>query len=299
MSRIRSIKPELPLDEDLAELSFAARYLFINLFCHADRNGRLEDRPKKIKAQILPWDDVDVDALLDELSCHFVLRYEAEGGKFIQIINFSKHQRPSLTEQAGIIPAPSEKDLCTIKNIVPRLKKSVKGMGKGMGKGYEVCAIAPQTTSISTNGTETASLEKTETTPIQKIVNAFKIAKGIDKNDTLWDKANFGRYAKAAKLMLAMGSLEHAVAYVILKANEFRDKNLDFTLETIVRHYYDQKGEINVKNEAGRDEQNEMGFNPISELGNDRRITQERENREKLGQVAGSLLRQLPRPNSR
>jgi hypothetical protein len=33
---------------------------------YSDREGRLEDRPKKIKAAVLPYDECDVDRLLDE-----------------------------------------------------------------------------------------------------------------------------------------------------------------------------------------------------------------------------------------
>ena len=40
MSRIRTIKPEQPKDEELAALSINARYLFAFLPCHADREGR-------------------------------------------------------------------------------------------------------------------------------------------------------------------------------------------------------------------------------------------------------------------
>ena len=41
--------------------------LAAGLWLLADRAGRLEDRPKRIKAQLLPWDRLDVDAALNDL----------------------------------------------------------------------------------------------------------------------------------------------------------------------------------------------------------------------------------------
>lgn len=101
MSRIRTIKPDFFLNEEVAELSLYARLTFIGLWTLADKEGRLEDRPKRIKAQLLPYDDVDMDALLNELHCasgNFILRYVAQGCAYIQVRNFTKHQRITGTE---------------------------------------------------------------------------------------------------------------------------------------------------------------------------------------------------------
>ncbi len=94
MARIRTIKPELFLHEELAELPIYARMLFIGLFTQADRRGRLEDRPKRLKAVLFPYDDVDIDNLLNSLhSAGVIVRYVADGLKLIQVTNFEKHQR--------------------------------------------------------------------------------------------------------------------------------------------------------------------------------------------------------------
>ena len=66
--RARNIKPGFFKNDTLAELDFAGRLLFIGLWGLADREGRLEDRPKKIKAEIFPYDDVAVDSFLGELA---------------------------------------------------------------------------------------------------------------------------------------------------------------------------------------------------------------------------------------
>ena len=105
LSRIRSIKPDFFIDEDIGELSHAARLLFIGLWTLADRCGRLEDRPKRIKIQIFPYDDLDVNPLLNQLAkANFIIRYEVDGQKLISIRNFLKHQRPNARESKSILP---------------------------------------------------------------------------------------------------------------------------------------------------------------------------------------------------
>lgn len=109
MARARNIKPGFFANEELAELPMAARLLFIGLWTLADREGRLEDRPKRIKAQIFPYDDnLDVDQLLNDLfqnKQRFILRYKIGEDSFIQISNFAKHQKPHANESESAIPA--------------------------------------------------------------------------------------------------------------------------------------------------------------------------------------------------
>lgn len=109
MPRIREVKPEIFLDEQLAEVSHAARFLFVGLWTLADREGRLEDRPARIKAQIFPYGSEDCDALLDELANHagaFVQRYEVDGRRLLAVRSFKKHQRPHPKETPSKIPPP-------------------------------------------------------------------------------------------------------------------------------------------------------------------------------------------------
>lgn len=107
MARARNIKPGFFRDADLVELPFEARLLFIGLWTVADREGRLEDKPKQIKLDIFPADNVDCDALLGMLAGIGVIERYAVGGKrYIQVTSFSKHQHPHKTECESTIPAP-------------------------------------------------------------------------------------------------------------------------------------------------------------------------------------------------
>lgn len=109
MARARNIKPGFFANDTLGELEPLARLLFIGLWTAADRAGRLEDRPKKIKATILPYDDCDVDALLGDLhKGGFIVRYAVAGCSYIQVVNFDKHQNPHKNEGESVIPPYDE-----------------------------------------------------------------------------------------------------------------------------------------------------------------------------------------------
>lgn len=89
----------------LVERSFEVRILFIGLWTLADREGRVENRPKRIKLELFPYDDVDVSSMLNELAEDgFVRIYECAGKKVVQIENFLKHQTPHGTEKDSELP---------------------------------------------------------------------------------------------------------------------------------------------------------------------------------------------------
>ena len=107
MARARNIKPSIMDNEDLAELDPMVRLLFIYLWMLADREGRLEDRPKRIAAQALAYDrSANVNEMLSCLEkSGFISRYVSEGIACIQILGFAKHQNPHVREAASTIPA--------------------------------------------------------------------------------------------------------------------------------------------------------------------------------------------------
>jgi len=107
MARSRNIKPGFFTNEELVELDFATRLLFIGLWTLADREGRLEDKPKKIKMSLFPADNIDIDSCLNGLkNRNFIHRYSVDGIQYIQVLAFKKHQNPHIKEPASSIPAP-------------------------------------------------------------------------------------------------------------------------------------------------------------------------------------------------
>jgi uncharacterized phage protein (TIGR02220 family) len=73
----------------------------------ADREGRLEDRPKRIKGELLPFDAQDMEPLLRELATRgFITRYQIDGASYIQISKFKEHQSPHYSEKPSVIKPP-------------------------------------------------------------------------------------------------------------------------------------------------------------------------------------------------
>lgn len=130
MARSRNLKPGFFTNDTLGECDPLARILFAGLWCIADREGRLEDRPKRIRAEILPYDQCDADVLLDQLADRdFVIRYESGGNRYIQVANFDKHQNPHVKEQASNIPAPDKSGACPVQsNDMPDESTEVAGL---------------------------------------------------------------------------------------------------------------------------------------------------------------------------
>src|SRR4051794_21922703 len=106
--RSRNIKPSLFANELLGTEDPYLTILFEGLWCLADREGRLEDRPLKINAQIFPYRQFTgekIESLLQTLcSLGFVRRYLVDDLAIIQVVKFSRHQRPHNTEKASELP---------------------------------------------------------------------------------------------------------------------------------------------------------------------------------------------------
>jgi hypothetical protein len=107
MARSRNIKPGFSKNEDLAECCMESRLCFALLPTLADREGRLEDRPKRIKGELFPFDTLDVEPLLRELDQRgLIFRYAVDGLALIQIVAFLKHQNPHHREPPSTLPSP-------------------------------------------------------------------------------------------------------------------------------------------------------------------------------------------------
>ncbi len=105
--RARNLKPGFFKNEILGHMQPLCRILYEGLWCIADREGRLEDRHTRIKIEVLPYDECDVDAMLAELTKGgFITRYNVSGENYIQILNFLKHQNPHIKEGESTIPVP-------------------------------------------------------------------------------------------------------------------------------------------------------------------------------------------------
>lgn len=110
MARARNIKPGFFKNEVLGVADPLYSLLFEGLWILADRAGRLEDRPLRIKGEVFPYrDGLNVDAMLNWLESNgFIRRYTAQGKKCILVLEFVKHQNPHKNEAESELPAPSD-----------------------------------------------------------------------------------------------------------------------------------------------------------------------------------------------
>jgi len=183
------IKPGFFANDELAELPMATRMLFAGLWTIADREGRLEDRPKRIKGELFRYDDLDIDSMLNALQDKgFVVRYEADGQQCIEIVNFLKHQRPHNNEVPSVLP-PREKALSTL--VESRITKDGSASALNVDISLEPLTQNldhnPPTVDTRANGKSTDVSPKIPKKPLpmngtaQQIVAAFCLCAGIQE----------------------------------------------------------------------------------------------------------------------
>lgn len=108
--RARNIKPGFFQSGQVAKCEPLARILFAGLWCVADREGRLKDDSFDLKIKLLPADNCDVNILLQQLhDIGLIIRYQVDGNSYIQINEFTKHQKPHVKESNSSIPSIDNK----------------------------------------------------------------------------------------------------------------------------------------------------------------------------------------------
>ena len=150
MARIRTIKPEFFKHEDMfdaeKETGLPLRLAFAGLWTVCDREGRFEWRPRAIKTDVLPYDDVDFSRVLDALATRgFVVRYRVDGKDYGFVPGFSRHQVINGRESESKIPEPDQyadiveystrerrvNDASPTRHDLARGEREGKGKGKG------------------------------------------------------------------------------------------------------------------------------------------------------------------------
>ena len=149
MSRIRTIKPQFFRHEELfdaeRESGLPLRLAFISIWTVADREGRFKWRPRSMKSECLPFDEIDFSRVLDALATRgFIVHYAVDGEHFGAIPSFSQHQVVNNREVSSEIPGPNKNnildacrtrgDACMNSLGSPLGEQERKGTGKGTGK---------------------------------------------------------------------------------------------------------------------------------------------------------------------
>ena len=96
MARIRTIKPDFWTDGTIIKLSPFARLLYIGMwnFALCD-SGHVDDDLLRLKLQVLPMDNVDIESLLQELmDSGRVARISLENGEtYLHVVRLRDHQK--------------------------------------------------------------------------------------------------------------------------------------------------------------------------------------------------------------
>lgn len=106
----------------------------MGLWSQADRDGRLEDRPMRLKAALFPYDSLDLETGLRRLTeAGLIIRYQVEDLRLIAIPTWSKHQQPHIREAVSELPAPAASTV-----LAP-----FKPVGSGKGREQEQEGVLP------------------------------------------------------------------------------------------------------------------------------------------------------------
>jgi len=129
MARTRHVKPEFFLSEELAQLGRSGRLFYIGLWTLCDRDGRVEVRPAKMKAQIFPYDvDFTPETVMRTIAALAALKkvtvYDVEGKLYLDCPSIPEHQWMHNSEKSKNLPAPSNGNILKPEEILQATPRS-------------------------------------------------------------------------------------------------------------------------------------------------------------------------------
>lgn len=137
MSRIRTVKPEFWISDQIAECSRNARLLFIGLWSFCDDSGRHPASARRLKAEVFPGDDLttaEVETWISELvAAGLILPYVVDGKGFWLVTGWH-HQRIDKPQPARY-PSPDSEG--AIHGAIPEDSTNVRPPKGREGKGKE------------------------------------------------------------------------------------------------------------------------------------------------------------------
>ena len=79
-----------------------------------------------------------------------------------------------------------------------------------------------------------------EKEPIKALVLIYKLEKGFEFDDKVWDKIHFGRCMRSAKDLISVcGDYQKSKTCLQKLGEQFSNSDLSWTFETIVKHSHD------------------------------------------------------------
>jgi hypothetical protein len=111
MARARNIKPGFFESDDPAKVGYPQRLLWIAMWTLADKEGRLEYRPTRLKKYAFGFDPATVEDVAqwahDLHDAGLICLYPVGSVEVIQCVNFLKHQRPHYKDPESEFPPPA------------------------------------------------------------------------------------------------------------------------------------------------------------------------------------------------
>jgi hypothetical protein len=178
MARARNIKPGLFKNEVLGMADPLYTLLFEGLWVLADRDGKLEDRPIRIKGELFPYrDGLDMDALLNWLQAEgFIRRYAVCGKRYILVLEFVKHQNPHKNEAPSEIPNPDSEEIGT---TTEKIGSGTEEPGTTRADSLSTDSLIPDSLHSVAKATDA---EASGPDPIFGAGLAFLVGKGVPEN---------------------------------------------------------------------------------------------------------------------
>ena len=150
MSRNRQISPDFWTWEAVIDCAPMTRLLFLGLQNFADDFGVQPLRPRTLRLQVFPGDDLDdagVRVLIEELETRgLVRRYEVEGVEYLAIVDWHllhrvgkraqrRHPRdPALPPEPAVEPAPATATAPPIAEETPTVPPEVARWRRSVGR---------------------------------------------------------------------------------------------------------------------------------------------------------------------
>ncbi|MBK7017548.1 MAG: hypothetical protein IPH39_18800 [Sulfuritalea sp.] len=219
MSRIRSLKPEFFVSEQVVECSTNARLLFIGLWCFCDDAGIHPASTKRLKMEVFPADaftDDDVQQWMDELNrAGLVSTYRAENTDYWRVTGWSRHQKIDRPTYRYPQPEPSK-----IADASPNNRRGLAEHSPSPRDGVESNGVESNGSRPVPDGTgcrqpaadnANADIQKREFCPYQQIINAYhvhfpsgpQVSKLTDKRKrsiaARWNEVRKGEYRPAGQ----------------------------------------------------------------------------------------------------
>ena len=159
--RARNIKPGFFTNELLATSEPLYAWVYAGMWCMADREGRLEDRPRHIHLSINPGRAFEgtVESLDWLIGNGFVRRYSVAGVGYLEILAFTKHQNPHGNESPRFPPPNGADEPARMnpeatadvgvaghdaRSMPKRPRETIRGLAESSGKNPSTPVQAPE-----------------------------------------------------------------------------------------------------------------------------------------------------------